>query len=80
MSRAYPHLARGATRADKLPLWLRTGGVRLEDVMDAELLGWARLNDGQWVGRIRIRPAIGAEVGSMTLWVTADAVEAWPAG
>ncbi|WP_175374894.1 hypothetical protein [Tsukamurella pulmonis] len=44
MSRAFPNLARGATRADKLPLWLRTGGVRLEDVMDAELLGWARLN------------------------------------
>lgn len=44
MSRAYPGLARGATRADKLPLWLRAGGVRLEDVMDAELLGWARLN------------------------------------
>ena len=79
MSRAYPHLAGRATRANKLPLWLRTGGVRLEDVMDAELLGWSRLNDGQWLGRVRIRPAIGDAVGSMTLWVTADAIAAWPA-
>ncbi|MCS3779414.1 hypothetical protein [Tsukamurella ocularis] len=44
ISKALPHLARGSTRADKLPLWLRADGVRLEDEMDAELLRWARLN------------------------------------
>lgn len=46
--------------------------------MDAELLRWARLVDGQWLGCVRIRPRIGQELVSMTMWVTADAVEAWP--
>lgn len=82
ISKAYPNLGRGAVRADQLPLWLRAGtssGVHLDDVIDAELLTWARLaSGGQWVARVRIRPLVGTEIGSMTLWVTADAVEPWP--
>ena len=77
-SLAFPRLAHGATRADKLPLWLRTGGVQLEDLMDGELQAWARLTDGQWLARVRIRPRVGDGFVSMTLWVTADAVQAWP--
>ena len=78
ISRAFPRLAVAAAPANAIPLWIRTGGVRLEDAMDGELIGWARLLDSQWIAHVRIRPQIGSEIASMTLWVTADAVEQWP--
>ena len=81
ISKAFPNLSRAATRADRLPLWIRAAGVRLELTMDGEVLGVCRLTDGQWLINVRIRPRVGVDgVGSMSLWVQESAVEAWPSG
>jgi hypothetical protein len=74
MSRALP-LARHALPADKVPLWLRASGVRVEGVEHGEQLAWLRLIDGQWLARVRIFPAIGKDRSlALTLWVTQDAI------
>ncbi|RDB48311.1 hypothetical protein FK268_23280 [Tsukamurella sputi] len=81
ISKAFPNLSLAATRADRLPLWIRSAGVRLELTMDGEVLGVCRLTDGQWLINVRIRPRIGnAGTASMELWVTQEAVSAWPDG
>ena len=75
MSRALPSLARHAQPADKVPLWLRAAGIRVEGVEHGEQLAWLRLTDGQWLARVRIFPAIGKDRSlTLTMWVTQDAI------
>ncbi|GAA1100743.1 hypothetical protein [Tsukamurella spumae] len=79
ITRALPRLAHFGTRADRTPLWIRAGGVHLEHTMDGEVIGVCRLDDGQWLVNVRIRPRVGQEgIATMTTWVTADAVSSWP--
>jgi hypothetical protein len=72
-------LARRGLPANRVPLWLRAKGWRIEEPMPAELLGWCRLCDGQFLANIRVRLESSlrdVEPLSMTLWVTQDAVHA----
>lgn len=74
MSRALP-LARRAHPADRVPMWLRTVGVRLEGLERGEQLAWIRLTDGQWLAKVRVFPSVDRDrTLAMTLWVTQDAI------
>ena len=72
-------LARRSVPADRVPLWLRAAGLRIEPVTPGLLLAWARLADAQYLGQVQIevcnsiRPA---ENLTLTLWVTQDAIRA----
>lgn len=78
-TRALP-LARSSTRPDRLPLRVLAAGLRLEAIMDAELISTVRLTDGQWLCQVRLTAASGNGHDTMTmhLWVPADAVSKAP--
>lgn len=74
-NRALP-LAKHAQRADRVPLRVLAGGLRLENVMPGELHAWVRLTDGQWLCCVKIHATTGdCNPGlDLWLWITADAV------
>lgn len=75
MNRALP-LARAAQRPDRLSLRVRAVGLRIEATMPGELLAWALLSDGQWIGNVRMKVCSGngSESVNLEFWVTADAI------
>lgn len=76
---AFPTLGYGGSwRADKVPMYLRANGLRLEFVMPAELEIWARMVDSSWMARVCLRPTIQRRTIAMRTWVTADAVDVDP--
>jgi len=60
-----------------LPMRVVQAGLRLAGDQAAELLGWARLNDGRWVALVRMEvPVAGGRHGVLPMlqWVPAAAV------
>lgn len=76
---AFPNLGHGGSwRADRVPMYLRANGLRLEFVMPGELEVWARMVDASWIARVCLRPTVQRQRVAMRTWVTSDAVSIDP--
>ncbi|CAM3304740.1 hypothetical protein [Tsukamurella hominis] len=76
----FPRLGFGGSwRADRVTLFVKANGLRLQHDMPGTVLGWIRLVDGSWMAHVEIRPILAQREFPMRLWVTADAIAAVPA-
>lgn len=59
-----------------LPMRVAQAGLRLTGDQVGQLLGWARVTDGRWVGLVRMEVAVAAGRGVLPMmqWVPAAAV------
>jgi hypothetical protein len=59
-----------------LPMRVVQAGLRLVGDQDGELLGWARVSDGRWVGLVRMEVPVAAHRGVLPMlqWVPAAAI------
>ncbi len=66
----------GFARADRLPLRVRAGGIRLEASMAAYLHAWLRLSAGSWIAQVcaSVSSANGHSHADLWLWVDSAAV------
>ncbi|NKR30070.1 hypothetical protein GS966_25730 [Rhodococcus hoagii] len=72
ISRVLPGNA-GFTRADGLPLRVRSGGIQLESSMCATLCSWLRVADGRWLAQVCVPAASVNGHSRLDLWLWVDA-------
>ncbi|MBM4569124.1 hypothetical protein GS489_01050 [Rhodococcus hoagii] len=76
-ARVFPGEA-GFTRADRLPLRVRAGGIQLEAEMLATLHCWLRLSDGRWVAQVCLPASSVNRHSSLDLWLWVEAAALRP--
>ncbi|MDH6285101.1 hypothetical protein [Prescottella agglutinans] len=68
----------GFTRADHLPLRIRTCAVQLESSMSGTLHNWLKLADGRWIGQVCIPATSANGRSSLDLWLWVEAASVKP--
>ncbi|MDH6285075.1 hypothetical protein [Prescottella agglutinans] len=68
----------GFTRADQLPLRIRTCAVQLESRMFATLHSWLRVANGKWIAQVCIPATAPNERSSVDLWRWVDGASVQP--
>jgi hypothetical protein len=65
-------------RRDKLAMWIKSGGLRIDYEMAGRQLAWVRRADGSWIAVVELTGLSGNQRSSLTatLWLPPSAIRA----